>query len=251
MARTSTLFGQGFAALLLAGLGCTANCETNDGVVVIGPLELVEATSITVLGQSYRVDDTTGLIAGDKVAVHGSLQPDGSVTSAWAESLGAYTAGSDNVFETGVVTGVNETFGRLSIGDSKIDYTAALSEPGAVAPSLGETVAIAGIQPESGGIILSTTTSAGANELQVALGNAGVRGGIAVAGITGTSIKTAGITGTSAKTVGITGTSAKTVGITGTSAKTVGITGTSAKTAGITGTSAKTAGITGTSKATR
>ena len=250
MTRISPIIGQAFAALLMAGLGSTANCETANDVVAIGPLELVEATSITVLGQSYRISDTAGLVAGDKVAVHGSLQPDGSVTSAWAESLGAYTAGSDPVFETGIVTGVNETFGRLSIGDSKVDYTAALSEPGSASPTVGAMVAVAGIQPESGGVILSTTTSAGPTEVQVAMANAGARPGIAIAGLTRAGIRTVGITGTSAGTAGITGTSAGTAGITGTSAGTAGITGTSAGTAGITGTSAGTAGITGTSAGT-
>src|ERR1700722_3884307 len=251
MARISLLTGQSFAALLIAGLSCTANCQTTNDVVAIGPLELVEATSITVLGQSYRVDDTAGLVAGDKVAIHGSLQPDGSVTSAWAESLGAYTAGSDPVFETGVVTGVNETFGRLSIGDSKIDYTAALSEPGSTSPSVGAMVAVTGIQPESGGVILGTTTNAGATEVQVAMAATGARAGIAaVAGITGTSIRAAGITVTSVGTAGITGTSIRAAGITGTSVGTAGITGTSIRAAGITGTSLGTAGITGTSLGT-
>ena len=234
MVRISSLIGQGFSALLIAGLGCAANCETTDDVVAIGPLELVEETSITVLGQAYRVDETAGLVAGDKVAVHGSLQADGSVKSAWAESLGSYTAGSDAVFETGIVTRVNETFGRLSIGDSQVDYTAALSEPGSSSPSVGTMVAVAGIQPESGGLILGTTTSAGATQVQVAMANVGVRAPIAVAGITRTSIRTAGITGTALGTAGITGTALGTAGITGTALGTAGITGTALGTAGIT-----------------
>jgi len=246
MARISLVVGRGFAALLIAGLGCTANCETTDDVVAIGPLELVEATSITVLGKSYRVEDTTDLVAGDKVAVHGSLQADGSVTSGWAESLGAYTAGSDPVFEVGVVTAVNETFGQLSIGDSKVDYTAALSEPGAGSPSVGAMVAVAGTQPESGGVILGTTTSAGATELQVAMANVGGRAGIAVAGIAGNSIRAAAMTGARNRTLGITGTNVGSAGITGTNAGTAGITGTNVGSAGITGTNIGTAGITGT-----
>jgi hypothetical protein len=240
MAKISKTVGQGFAAILMVGLGCTANGEAAGDVVAIGPLELVEATSVTVLGHSYRIDDTAGLVTGDKVAVHGSLQPDGSVADAWAESLGAYSAGSDRVFETGVVTGVNESFGRLSIGDSKVDYTAALSEPGSTVPAVGEMVAITGTQPALGGVILGTTTNAGTPDVQVALAGTGIRGGMAVAGITGTSRATAGITGTSSATKGITGTSSATKGITGTSSATKGITGTSRVTAGITGTSAYT-----------
>src|ERR1700681_4069400 len=121
------------ASLLAVGLLSAAHAESENtvaDVVAVGPVEFVEANSVTVLGRAYHVDDTVALETGDKVAVHGDLQPDGSVSNAWAEPMGTYVAGSDRVFETGVVTSVNETFGRLSIGESKVDYTAALSEPG-------------------------------------------------------------------------------------------------------------------------
>jgi mucin-19 len=238
MAKISSAIGRGIAALMIAGVGCAAYAEPAGDVVAVGPLELAEATSVTVLGRSYRVDDTSGLAAGEKVVVHGSLQPDGSVTDAWVESVGAYSPGADPVFETGIVTGVNESFGRLSIGDSKVDYTAALSEPGVAAPAMGQMVAVTGTQPSIGGVILGTTTSAGVPEVQMVLAGTGVRGGIAIAGITGTSRTSAGITGTSSATAGITGTSRTSAGITGTSSATAGITGTSRKSAGITGTSA-------------
>jgi hypothetical protein len=249
MNKVSNAIGQGFAVLLIAGLGCAANGDTPGDVVAIGPLELAEATSVTVLGRSYRVADTSGLTAGEKVAVHGTLQPDGSVTEAWAESLGAYSAGSDPVFEAGVVTGISETFGRLSIGDSNIDYTAALSEEGATVPAVGQMVAIAGTQPAIGGIILGTTTNAGDPDVQIALTGTGARAGMAIAGITGTNRSTAGITGTNRSTAGITGTNGSTAGITGTNRSTAGITGTNRSTAGITGTNRSTAGITGTNRA--
>jgi hypothetical protein len=203
-----------------------------------------------VLGRSYRVEDSAGLVTGEKVAVHGSLQSDGSVTSAWAESLGSYSAGADPVLETGVVTKVNEPLGRLSIGDSDVDYTAALSEAGSTVPVVGAIVSVTGIQPAIGGVILGSTTNAGNSEVQIALAGTGIRAGMAIAGITGTSRATAGITGTSRATEGITGTSRATAGITGTSRATEGITGTSRATAGITGTSRATEGITGTSRAT-
>ena len=237
MAKNSSAIGQVIAALVTASLGCAVYAEPAGDVVAVGPLELAEATSVTVLGRSYRVGDTSGLAAGDKVVVHGSLQLDGSVTDTWVESVGTYSAGADQVFETGLVTGVNESFGRLSIGDSKVDYTASLSEPGVNAPAVGQMVAVTGIQPSIGGVILGATTSAGDSEVQMALAGTGVRAGIAIAGITGTSRTTAGITGTSNSTAGITGTSRTTAGITGTSNSTAGITGTSRTTAGITGTS--------------
>jgi hypothetical protein len=232
MVKVSTSIAQGIASLLMVGLGCAANGEIVGDVVAIGPLDLAEATSVTVLGRSYRIADTAGLVAGEKVAVHGSLQPDGSVTDAWVEALGAYSAGADPVFETGVVTGVNESFGRLSIGDSKVDYTAALSESGATAPAVGEIVAVTGIQPAIGGVILGTTTNAGNSAVQIALAGTGIRAGMAIAGITGTN-QAAGITGTNRATAGITGTN-QAAGITGTNRATAGITGTN-RAAGITG----------------
>jgi hypothetical protein len=246
MVKVSTSIAQGIASLLMVGLGCAANGEIVGDVVAIGPLDLAEATSVTVLGRSYRIADTAGLVAGEKVAVHGSLQPDGSVTDAWVEALGAYSAGADPVFETGVVTGVNESFGRLSIGDSKVDYTAALSESGATAPAVGETVAVTGIQPAIGGVILGTTTNAGNSAVQIALAGTGIRAGMAIAGITGTN-RAAGITGTNRASEGITGTN-RAAGITGTNRASEGITGTN-RAAGITGTNRASEGITGTNRA--
>src|ERR1700686_2962317 len=172
MAKYSTAIRHSVSSLLVMGLVSAANADSASGatdVVAVGPLEIVEATSVTVLGRSYHVDDATGLETGEKVAVHGSLQQDGSVTNAWAEPMGAYVAGSDRVFETGVVTSVNESFGRLSIGDSKIDYTAALSEPGAAIPAKGDLVAVTGIQPEVGGVVLGVTARAGTAEVGTAM----------------------------------------------------------------------------------
>jgi len=217
MVTTGTAVKNGFAALLLVSIGSFAIGETADDIVAIGPLELTEATSVTVLGRSYRVEDSAGLVTGEKVAVHGSLQRDGSVTNAWAESLGSYSAGADPVFETGVVTEVNEPLGRLSIGDSNIDYTAALAEAGSAPPVVGALVSVTGIQPAIGGVILGSTTNAGNPEVQIALAGTGIRAGMAIAGITGTSRDSAGITGTSRSSAGITGTSRASAGITGTS----------------------------------
>jgi hypothetical protein len=245
MANYSTAIRHCVSSLLVVGLVSAANADTANvaaDVVAVGPVELVETSSVTVLGRSYHLDDTAGIDAGDKVAIHGSLLPDGSVAYAWAERLGSYVAGSDSVFETGIVTSVNETTGRLSIGESEIDYTAALSEQGATAPNKGDMVAVAGVQPEIGGVVLGTTTRAG-----TAAGAMGTPGGgmAGLAGITGSNARTVGITGSNARTVGITGSNARTSGITGSNLGTAGITGSNLGTAGITGSNLGTAGITG------
>jgi len=238
------------ASLLVMGLVSAANAESSDtvgDVVAVGPVELVEASAVTVLGRSYHVDDTAGLETGAKVAIHGSLLPDGSVAYAWAESLGPYVAGSDRVFETGIVTSVNESSGRLSIGDSEIDYTAALSEQGATVPNKGDMVAVAGIQPEVGGIVLGATTRSGTAGGAMAMPGGAMAG---LAGIHGSNARTVGITGSNAGTLGITGSNAGTLGITGSNAGTLGITGSNAGTLGITGSNAGTLGITGSNAGT-
>jgi len=254
MNKTSAAIGYCVSSVLAMGLVSVAGADSSSGgseavadVVAVGPLELVDANNVTVLGRSYHLDDTSGLETGQKIAIHGDLQADGSVSHAWVESMGSYVAGSDRVFETGVVTEVNETFGRLSIGDSNVDYTAAMSEPGASAPSKGDLVAVTGIQPEAGGIVLGTSTQAGMQAVTIAIaGGAGMR----VAGITGSNRSTAGITGSNSVTAGITGSNRSTAGITGSNSVTAGITGSNRSTAGITGSNSVTAGITGSNRAT-
>jgi hypothetical protein len=239
------------STLLAVGFVSSAHAESANGVadvVSVGPLELIETNSVTVLGRSYHVDDAAGLTTGDKVAVHGDLQPDGSVSNAWVESVGTYVAGSDSVFETGVVTNVNETFGRLSIGDSKIDYTAALSEAGSSVPNKGEIISVTGIQPETGGVVMGTTTRAGTTEVVMAIAAGGTRG---LAGITGSNSATKGITGSNSATKGITGSNSATKGITGSNSATKGITGSNGAAKGITGSNSATKGITGSNSATK
>ncbi len=130
------------------------------GLVAVGPLELVEPQSVTVLGRAYHIADSYGLEAGSKVAVHGELQPDGSVQNAWVETVGGYNAGADLVFEAGVVTNVNESLGQMTVSGTSIDYTASLSESGSSTPVVGQTVAVVGVQPVSGGTVLVSTTNA-------------------------------------------------------------------------------------------
>ncbi len=238
------------STLLAIGLVSAANADSANGasdVVAVGPVEIVEASNVTVLGRSYRVEDTSALETGQKVTVHGTLLPDGSVTNAWAEPMGTYVAGADRVFETGVVTSVNESFGRLSIGDSEIDYTAALSEPGVAVPEKGDLVAVTGTQPELGGVVLGTSTRAGAAAAVMNVPGSGMAG---VAGIVGSNRATAGIVGSNRATAGIVGSNQSTAGIVGSNRATAGIVGSNRATAGIVGSNQLTAGIVGSNQAT-
>jgi hypothetical protein len=244
MAKTyKTAIRQSVAALLALGVGYSAGADIAKDVVAVGPVELVEASSITVLGRSYRMEDTSGIVAGDKVAVHGALQPDGSASSAWAEPLGTYTAGADPIYETGLVTALDVSAGQLSIGDSKVDYTAALAESGSTAPTVGQLVSVTGIQPVVGGVILGSTTNAGITGIRVALaGSTGAR----LAGVTGTGLNSSGVTGTGLNSSGVTGTGLNSSGVTGTGLNSSGVTGTGLNSSGVTGTGLNSSGVTGT-----
>ena len=144
----------------LAHAGAAGGDAGAGDLVAVGPIELVEPQSVTVLGRPYHIADSYGLETGAKVAVHGDLQPDGSVQNAWVETVGGYNAGADLVFEAGVVTKVNESLGEMTVSGTNIDYTASLSEAGSSTPIVGQTVAVVGVQPVSGGTVLVSTTNA-------------------------------------------------------------------------------------------
>jgi hypothetical protein len=166
MSRNDRLLQTAITTCVLSLCWCLAGADTagtekpGADLVAVGPLELVEPSSVTVLGREFKVADTYGLETGTKVAVHGELQTDGSVLNAWVEPVGDYTAGADSVYETGVVTNVNESVGEMTLSGTNVDYTAALAEAGAAAPSVGQTVAVMGTQPVAGGTVLVSTTNA-------------------------------------------------------------------------------------------
>jgi len=230
--------GFGAASIIVAGIFTSAYADSSKDIIAVGPVDLVEAGSITVLGREYKMQDTSGLVEGQKVAVHGALQPDGSATSAWAESLGTYTPGSDPIFETGIVTKVDMNAGHLSIGDSDVDYTATLASSDSAVPTVGQLVSVEGIQPALGGVILGSTTSAGVTGMSVAL----------VHGTTGTNV--ASITGSAGGTSSVTGSAGGTSSITGSAGGGASITGSAGGTSSITGSAGGGASITGSASGT-
>ena len=132
-----------------------------DDVIAIGPVEVIEAGQVTVLGRVYKTEDLGGATAGDKAAVHGVLLPDGSVQNVHLEALGSYDAGSDQIYESGVVTKVNEVLGRVSIGDTEIDYTPSLASGASSPPAVGDMIAVMGTQPAPGGMVLGDLMARG------------------------------------------------------------------------------------------
>jgi hypothetical protein len=164
MTRKSLAAAVGLALLGAIAASPGVNGEGKSGqddVIAIGPVEVIEAGQVTVLGRVYKTDDLGDATTGEKVAVHGVLLPDGSAKNVYLEHLGNYVAGSDQIFEAGVVTKASDALGTLSIGDSEVDYTATLASGASSAPAVGEMVAVLGTQPAPGGVILGNMMTSG------------------------------------------------------------------------------------------
>ena len=213
--------GIGAISILASGIFSSAYADSAKDVVAVGPVDLVQPGSITVMGRQFKIEDTSGISAGDKVAVHGALQADGSASNARADVVGTYVPGADTVYETGVVTKVDTHSGHLSIGDSDVDYTATLAAGSDAIPSVGQLVAIEGTQPTLGGVILGSTTTAGVTAVNVAI--AGASRSASYKGTTGTG--RASISGSDSATSSISGSDSATSSISGSDSATASISG--------------------------
>jgi hypothetical protein len=91
------------------------------------------------------------------------MKRDGSISDTWVELLGTYVAGSDLVYEKGVITEIKPFLGQLTIGGSRVDYTASMYAANGVGPALGDVVAVSGIQPSSQSPLLVNSLMASAD----------------------------------------------------------------------------------------
>jgi uncharacterized protein YjbI with pentapeptide repeats len=232
------------ASLCIVGLGETAaRAEESTplaDVIAVGPLELIETQSVTVLGRSYKIENTNGLSVGAKVAVHGTMQSDGSAVNSWVETLGDYVPGSDQVYQTGAVNDVNTGLGRLTISGSEIDYTNSLSDPNSKPPEVGQLVTVYGTQPVAGGVILGDSINAGNEQLQAAYFT-----GMRVAAVKGGSVRAAAVTGGNYSSAAVTGGNLSSAAVTGGNYSSAAVTGGNLSSAAVTGGNYSSAAITG------
>jgi hypothetical protein len=191
-------------AVLGVGIYTSALADAAKDIVAVGPVEFVENGSVTVLGRIFKMQETSGLVAGEKIAVHGALQADGSASNTWAESMGIYAAGSDEIFQTGVVSKVDLDSGHISVGSSDVDYTATLGASNATIPQVGELVAVEGTQPNAGGVIIGSSTYAGLTAVNAAMAGSASKVAAVVASMSG-GTKTAAIIGGGNKPTAIIG----------------------------------------------
>jgi hypothetical protein len=124
--------------------------------VLIGPIEAVDAQAgtIVVLGQQVLSETATGLQVGDLAEVFGALGPNGIVASKISPA-GPYVPGATPVLITGVVSAVNSSLGRATVGNVEIDYSPSLSSGFSAEILVGSTVQLGGLQPAALGLVLS------------------------------------------------------------------------------------------------
>ena len=173
-----------------------------DDVIAVGPVDSVSASGreFMVLGRVFRSADMITLSAGEYVAVHGEMKRDGSISDTWVELLGIYVAGSDLVYEKGVITEIKPFLGQLTIGGSRVGYTASMYTANGAGPALGDVVAVSGIQPSSQSPLLVNSLMASADRARDALLQGG---GVRSASIQGSGVQSASIQGSGFRSASI------------------------------------------------
>jgi hypothetical protein len=175
-----------------------------------------------VLGRVFHTADQITLSSGDYVAVHAEMKRDGSPADAWIEVLGTYVPGSDLVYEKGVVTEIKPFLGHLSIGGSRVDYTASMYAPSGAGPALGDVVAVSGIQPTSQSPVLVDSLMASADRARDAVLRGG---GVRTSSIQGSGVQSASIQGSGVQSASIQGSGFRSASIQGSGVQSASIQG--------------------------
>src|SRR5215470_13033396 len=143
------------AALLVVAAATASAAPARDGaeLLVVGPVEALNALdgTATVLGQ--RVHTTSHLVVGEAVAVFGVIHPDGSIVASSIQPRGLYVAGASPIFISGLVERSEPAVGRVVVNGLAVDMTTAMAG-GTLSPDVGSKLAISGIQPVPHGLLL-------------------------------------------------------------------------------------------------
>jgi len=234
-------------AMSLFASTCAVCAAIADDVVAIGPVDSVSAggNEFAVLGRKFDGGSFSALSPGDYVAVHAMTNPDGSLSDVWAEVLGEYVAGSDLVYEKGVVTELKPFLGQLSIGGSKVDYTASLYAGDAPEARLGGVVAVSGIQPAMHAPVIVDNLMASADRVRDSLLQSGGVRAVSMqgSGVQSASVQGSGIRGASMQGSGVQAASMQGSGIRGASMQGSGVQSASMQGSGIRGASMQGSGV--------
>ena len=255
--RRARLIGRIFVAICTAPVAAfaqNANVSALDDVVAIGPVESVSQSGrdFTVLGRTFHSSDGVALYLGDYVAIHAAVKPDGTLSDARVDVLGTYVAGSDLVYEKGVVSEIQPFVGQMSIGASKIDYTASMYAGNGNAPALGDVLAVSGIQPTSHATLVVDSLMATADGVRDSLLGGGVvqrtsiqGSGIRSASIQGSGVQSASIQGSGIRSASIQGSGVQSASIQGSGIRSASIQGSGVQSASIQGSGIRSASIQG------
>ncbi len=218
----------GVGALLLTTSGIVSGRE----LLLSGPVETVDhaAGKVTVLGHEFST--TATLSVGEVASIYGTIGKDGTFTDVVVQGDGTFATTSDPIFIKGIVASVDTINATATVSGVTVDYAAALGDAAFSSPTVGDPLAVAGIQGIQKGSVVASVVGSAAYR-------AAATGGTSAAATGGTSAASArfhlsATGGTSAAATG--GTSAAATG--GTSAAATG--GTSAAATG--GTSAAATG---------
>jgi hypothetical protein len=211
-----------------AAMTC-ANADSARELLFSAPVQQLDRGSdtVTVLGQRFNTP-TAQLSVGEVVDVYGTLKKDGSVANAVVQATGTFGANGDPIFMKGVVTDTDAILGHATIDGMTVDYTAVLSNPDFVAPSVGEVVAFAGSQPAQQGVLMATAigdgayvagTNGGATSFAAVtasgLNGAAANGGVRSAGMSGGGLNSAGMSGGGLNSAGMSGGGLNSAGMSG------------------------------------
>ena len=173
----------------VAGL-MSAYAGSGRELIFSAPIEQVDrgADTVTVLGQSFHAE-AGQLNVGEIVNVYGVLAKDGSITDAVVQGTDAFGANGDPIFLKGVVTDTDAALGHATVDGMTVDYTGELANADFANPSVGDVIAVSGLQPATKGVLVATATGNDAYSAQI------TGGGISGAQITGGGLSGAQITG--------------------------------------------------------
>jgi len=131
-------------------------------LLISGPVEKVDAAlgTVTIFGRAISTDKAAEVAPGEVINVYGTLQEDGSISSAVVEPTSLYGSGGDPVYLKGLVSDVDAARAQVKIGDTAVDYTQELAGAEFNPPAVGQVIEVQATQPLVKGVLLASAMGA-------------------------------------------------------------------------------------------
>jgi hypothetical protein len=154
------------AAIVLAcatGSATAAEQSSQSAELLLsGPIEKVDAAlgTVTIFGRDISTDHASDIAPGEIINVYGTLQKDGTISSAVVEPTSLYGSGGDPVYLKGFVSDVDAARAQIKIGGTTVDYTQELAGAEFSAPAVGQVIEVQATQPLVKGVLLASAMGA-------------------------------------------------------------------------------------------